>query len=81
MIQRDLIWLNHTMYLVSWYIMQHFITFRFYDGSEDDQHMKYVLGLQSFVFNKFPEDCTLELKHGVTKYEACFTICFILYYN
>ena len=44
--------------------------------------MKYVLRPQSFIVNKFPEDCTLVLKRvGVNKYEVYSTICFILHYN
>jgi hypothetical protein len=66
----------------AWVYNVTFYNFSCYDGSEGGQHMKQVLGLQSFVVNTFPEDCTLVLKHvGVTKYEVCFTVCFILYYN
>jgi len=44
--------------------------------------MRDVLGPQSFIVNKFPEECTLVLKHvGVIKYEVYSTICFILYYS
>jgi hypothetical protein len=39
------------------------MTFSFHDGSEGDLHIKYMLGLQSFIVNKFPEDRTLVLKH------------------
>ena len=37
--------------------------FKSYDESEDDWHLKYVLDIRSFVFNKTFEEVTLVLKH------------------
>ena len=39
------------------------LRFNFYDESEDNWHLKYVLNLRYFVVNKFPEDDTLVPKH------------------
>jgi hypothetical protein len=40
----------------------------------------YVLDLQPFVVNKFPEDGTLVPKHvgAGNQYTVCFKICFIV---
>jgi len=46
---------------------------------ENDQHLKYVLDLRYFVFNKLPEDGILMPKHvGVgTLHEVCFMTCLL----
>jgi len=41
----------------------HIKTFNFYDESEGDKHLKYVLDLRPFVVNKLPDDGTLVPKH------------------
>ena len=38
---------------------QHAETFNFYDESEGDWHLKYVLDLRPFVVNKLPDDGTV----------------------
>jgi len=42
---------------------QHAETFNFYDESEGDWHLKYVLDLRTFAVNKGFHDATLVPKH------------------
>jgi hypothetical protein len=54
------------------------MTFNFYGGNEDNQQLKHILDLWSYVVNKLPEEGTVVQKQvgaGI-QHEACFMICF-----